>query len=211
MIGPTAEDVTDKEDLSTTSEGLKRVLEGARKLVPSIREDSIIAYFTGLRPAAGEDFIIRHEGKAPGLVNVAGIQSPGLTAAPAIALMVSGILKDNGLELKKKAFFHRHRKREVHLFSIPLKETRRIIKKDAGYGDIVCRCEMVSSMEVREAIARGAKTMDGIKFRTRAQAGRCHGGFCTTRIMKILSEEAGIPVEKVTKRGAGSEIVKGRR
>lgn len=211
MIGPTAEDVSDKEDLSTTEEGLKKVLEGSRKLVPSIREDSIIAYFTGLRPVAGEDFIIRHEDASPGLINVAGIQSPGLTAAPAIALMVAGILKDNGLGLKKKKYFHKYRQKEVHLFSIPLKNTKRLIKKDPAYGDIVCRCEMVSAGEVREAIARGARTLDGIKFRTRAGAGRCHGGFCTTRIMKILSEETGTDVAAVTKRGKGSEIVKGKR
>lgn len=208
MIGPTAEDVTDKEDLSTTAAGLKKALEGSRKLIPSINENSIIAYFTGLRPVAGEDFIIRHESSVPGLVNVAGIQSPGLTAAPAIALMVAGILKDNGLEMKRRAHFHKYRKKEVHLFSIPLKETKKLIKKDAGYGDIVCRCEMVSAKEVRDAISRGARTMDGLKFRTRAQAGRCHGSFCTTRLMKILSEETGVPLTGITKRGKGSEIVK---
>jgi len=211
MIGPTAEDITDKEDLSTTDRGLKKALEGARRLIPSINENSIIAYFTGLRPVAGDDFIIRHEGMSPGLVNVAGIQSPGLTAAPAIALMVAGILKDNGLQLKKKASFHRYRRKEAHLFSIPLGRTKKLIKKDAGYGDIVCRCEMVSSKEVREAISRGARTMDGIKFRTRAQAGRCHGSFCTTRLMKILAEETGAPLDGITKRGKGSEIVKGKR
>ena len=208
MIGPTSEDVADKEDLSTTAEGFRKVLDGARKLVPSISENDIIAYFAGLRPVAGEDFIIRHEAKAPGLITVAGIQSPGLTAAPAIALMVADILKKNGLELKKKLVFHKHRAKEVHLFSIPLEATKRLIKKDASYGDIVCRCEMVSAREVREAIGRGAKTMDGIKFRTRAQAGRCHGSFCTTRIMKILAEETKTPPTGVTKRGRGSEIVK---
>ena len=211
MIGPTAEDVTDKEDLSTTDDGIRKALDGARKLVPSIREDSIIAYFAGLRPVAGEDFIIRSESGVPGFINVAGIQSPGLTAAPAIALMVTGLLKDSGLALNKKPNFHKHRQKEVHLFSVPMQETKRLINKNAGYGDIVCRCEMVSSKEVREAIARGAKTMDGIKFRTRAQAGRCHGGFCTTRLMKILSEETGIPIDAVAKRGRGSEIVKAKR
>lgn len=211
MIGPTAEDVTDKEDLSTTEEGLKKALDGSRKLVPSINENSIIAYFTGLRPVAGDDFIIRHEGGSPGLVNVAGIQSPGLTAAPAIALMVADILKDNGLAMRRKIRFNKYRQKEVHLFAIPLKKTKDLIKKDAGYGDIVCRCEMVSAKEVRDAISRGAKTMDGIKFRTRAQAGRCHGGFCTTRIMKMLAEGTGKPIEAITKRGKGSEIVKGSR
>jgi len=208
MIGPTAEDIYDKEDMSTTDAGLVKALEGAKRLVPSVDENDIIAYFAGLRPVAGDDFIIRHEDKIPGFVNVAGIQSPGLTAAPAIALMAAGILKDNGLETKRKLTFHKHRKRDLHLFAIPLKETKRLIAKDAGYGDIVCRCEMVSAREVRDAIARGAGTMDGIKFRTRAQAGRCHGSFCTTRLMKILSEETGTPLVNVTKRGIGSEIIK---
>ena len=208
MIGPTAEDVEDKEDLATTEAGLKKVLDGAKRLVPAINENDIIAYFAGLRPVAGDDFIIRHEDKVPGFINVAGIQSPGLTAAPAIALMVAGILKDNGLEMKRKTVFYKHRKKEFHLFAMPMGKTKGLIKKDHTYGDIVCRCEMVSAKEVREAIARGARTMDGVKFRTRAQAGRCHGSFCTSRVMKILSEETKTPLVGVTKRGRGSELVK---
>ncbi|MFC1509864.1 NAD(P)/FAD-dependent oxidoreductase, partial [Candidatus Omnitrophota bacterium] len=180
MIGPTAEEVKDKEDLSTTDEGLEKVLRQARKLVPSIDASDIIAYFAGLRPASGNDFIIRHEDKVPGFINVSGIQSPGLTAAPSIALMVCDILKKNSLSMKKKFIFYGHRKKTVHLFAISPEKTSKLIKKDAGYGDIVCRCEHVSAKEVRLAIDRGAKTLDGIKFRTRAQAGRCHGSFCTT-------------------------------
>jgi glycerol-3-phosphate dehydrogenase len=211
MIGPTAEDIEDKEDLATSDEGLEKVLSGAKKLVPSIDGNDIIAYFAGLRPTCGHDFVIRHEDKVPGFVNVAGIQSPGLTAAPAIALMVAGILKDNGLSMRKKFIFHAHRKRTIHLFAIPLGRTKKLIKKDPSYGDVICRCEMVSAKEVREAIKRGARTMDGVKFRTRAQAGRCHGSFCTTRIMKILSEETDTPLPGITKRGSGSEVIKGKR
>ncbi len=208
MIGPTAEDVEDKEDLSTTDEGFRKVISQAKKLVPSINENDIIAYFAGLRPAAGHDFIIRHEDRVPGFINVAGIQSPGLTAAPAIALMVSEVLKKNGLSLRRKFIFHGHRKKTVHLFAMPLEKAKKFVKKDAGYGDIVCRCEMVSAKEVKDAIERGARTLDGIKFRTRAQAGRCHGSFCTTRLMKILSEKIDAPLVELTKRGKGSEIVK---
>ena len=225
MIGPSAEEVEDKEDSSTTEEGLKKVFEGAKKLVPSISQDDIIAYFSGLRPAAalaigsqttalwpaGDDFIIRYEDKAPGFINVAGIQSPGLTAAPAIAKMVCGILEEKGLGLEKKEDFICEREKPIHLFNIPLSETEELIKKNASYGDIVCRCEMVSAKEVEDAISAGARTMDGIKFRTRAQSGRCHGSFCTTRLMKILSEETKTPLTAITKRGKGSEIVKGER
>ncbi len=208
MIGPTARDAADKEDRTTSDAGLKEALAGARRLIPSIDEKDIIAYFAGLRPAAGEDFIIRREEKVPGLVTVAGMQSPGLTAAPAAALMVSGLLKECGLALKKKLFFRSRQSEIPHLFSLPLKAAERLVKKDPAYGDIVCRCEMVSAKEVKDAVRRGARTMDGIKFRTRAQAGRCHGSFCTARIMRILAQERGLPLTSVSKRGKGSELVK---
>lgn len=211
MIGPTAHDVEDKTDLSTTDEGLAEVLAGARRLIPSVSKSDIIAYFCGLRPVAGKDFIIRHEDGAPGLVNAAGIQSPGLTSAPAIAVMVAGILKQHGLELEPKDVFHRLRPRPVHLFQVPPEETRRLIAKNPAYGDIVCRCELVSAQEIRDALKRGARTLDGVKFRTRAQSGRCHGGFCTTRILKIMHEELGFPVTALTKRGPGSELIKDER
>ncbi len=211
MIGPTAHDVQDKADLSTTEEGLREVLAGARRMIPSISKSDIIAYFCGLRPVSGKDFIIRHEDSCPGLVNVAGIQSPGLTSAPAIAVMVCDILKKHGLELEPKEEFHRLRPRPVHLFQVPPEETRRLIEKNPAYGDIVCRCELVSAQEVRDSIKRGARTLDGVKFRTRAQAGRCHGGFCTTRIMKIMQEELGVPATALTKRGPGSELIKEER
>ena len=211
MIGPTAEDIEDKEDLSTSEGGFKKVLSAAQKMIPSISEGDIIAYFAGLRPVAGDDFIIRHEDRVLGFINVAGIQSPGLTAAPAIAILVSDLLKKNGLLLKKRPIFHGQRTETTHLFAVPLSRTKRLIEKDANYGDIICRCEMVSAKEVKDAIKRGAKTLDGIKFRTRAQAGRCHGSFCTTRLMRILAEETKMPLTGVTKRGVGSEIVKRAR
>ena len=109
--------------------------------------------------------------------------------------------------VKKKFFFHRHRPKTTHLFAASKEGAKNLVKKDAGYGDIVCRCEMVSRKEIEEAIDRGARTLDGIKFRTRAQAGRCHGGFCTTRIMRILAEKTGKPLTAITTRGLGSEIV----
>jgi glycerol-3-phosphate dehydrogenase len=208
MVGPTAQEVQDKTDLTTSQEGLQKAFQEARKLVPGISEDDIIAYFAGLRPKAGDDFIIRHEQKVPGFINVAGIQSPGLTSAPAIALMVCGILDAQGLSLNKKLFFHSQRQRSTHLFSLKLSQAEKLIQKEPAYGDIVCRCEMVSAQEIKEAIKKGATTLDGIKFRTRCQAGRCHGSFCTTRVMKILAQEKSIPLTGVTKRGKGSEIVK---
>ncbi|MCK5451216.1 MAG: NAD(P)/FAD-dependent oxidoreductase [Candidatus Omnitrophica bacterium] len=211
MIGPTVQDVEDKEDLLTSDEGYKKVVSAARRLVPSINKNDIITYFAGLRPVCGDDFIVRHENNVPGFVNVVGIQSPGLTAAPAIAGMVKKILENNGLDMKKKFFFKRYQGKVTHLFSKSLYKIKKLVKRDHAYGDILCRCEMVSVKEVKDAIKRGARTMDGIKFRTRAQGGRCHGGFCTTRIMKILAEETNVPITELTKRGAGSEIVKEER
>jgi glycerol-3-phosphate dehydrogenase len=207
MIGPTAEDTADKSDLTTTDAGFAQVLAAAQRLVPSVQGGDVIAYFAGVRPAAGEDFIIRAEKSAPGMVTVAGIQSPGLTAAPAIACKVVRLLKESGLTLCKKRVFMAHRHKSVHLFALGFRRARSLIRKEPGYGDIVCRCEMVSAREVRDAIARGATTLDGIKFRTRAQAGRCHGSFCTSRLLRILAQERDQPVTAITKRGQGSEIV----
>ncbi|OGR43796.1 MAG: hypothetical protein A2X28_10350 [Elusimicrobia bacterium GWA2_56_46] len=211
MIGPTAHDTGNKNDLATTDEGLAETLKGARRMIPSISKSDIIAYFAGLRPVCGHDFLIRHEEKVPGLVNVAGIQSPGLTAAPAIARHVRGILEENGLELIPRKDFHKQREKPVHLFQIPLSKTRELIKKEPAYGDIVCRCELVSAQEIRDAVKRGARTLDGVKFRTRAQAGRCHGGFCTTRIIKLMQEELGLGPKEITKRGPGTELISDER
>jgi glycerol-3-phosphate dehydrogenase len=211
MIGPTAEEIEDKEDLTTSDIGLNKVLENAKKLLPGLNENDIIAYFAGLRPVAGNDFIIRHEEKVPGFINVAGIQSPGLTSAPAIALMVKELLKQNGLELHKKLFFQPHCKPTYHLFSLNYEERKKLINHDHAFGDIICRCEMVSAKEVKDAIKHGAKTMDGVKFRTRAQAGRCHGAFCTSRILKIMKEELNIPYTTISKRGKGSELIEEER
>lgn len=208
MIGPTAHEIEDKEDLSTTENGLNEVLEGVKRMIPSVDKSDIIAYFAGLRPSCGKDFVIRYEKNRDGFLNMAGIQSPGLTAAPASAAYVADILFKNGLPCAKKKNFKKYRQRPIHLFQIPLSKTEELIQKDPSYGDIVCRCEMVSAMEIRQAIKRGAKTLDGIKFRTRAQAGRCHGGFCTSRIMKILSEELNISPLEITKKGKNSNIIK---
>jgi glycerol-3-phosphate dehydrogenase len=211
MIGPTAQDIDDKTDLTTSDEGLQTVLTSVQKLIPTISDRDIIAYFAGLRPVAGNDFIIRHEPSAPGFINVAGIQSPGLTSSPAIALLVKDLLRQSGLALRQKWFFHKHRQRTTHLFALPFAQRKKVISRNHAYGDIICRCEMVSAQEVRDAIQRGAKTLDGVKFRTRAQAGRCHGAFCTTRIMKIMKEELTLPLTQITKRGPGTEIVKKER
>jgi len=212
MIGPTAEDIEDKEDTRTSEEGLQKILSFVKTMIPQIKRKDIIASFAGIRPVSDtNDFIIEESKTVPRFINVAGIQSPGLTAAPAIALMVTQILKLAGLKLRQKKDFKKYDKPHRRLSLLPNKEKELLIKLDKEYGNIICRCETASEAEVVAAIRNGAKTVDGVKFRTRAGMGRCQAGFCTHHVMRILSREFGIPEEKVTKRGGDSFMVKEKR
>jgi glycerol-3-phosphate dehydrogenase len=210
MLGPTAEEVQGKEDTSTTPENLDRVFGLAARMVPRISKRDIITAFSGLRPTLpGDDFYIARSGEAPGFVQVAGIQSPGLTASPAIAELVKDILKEAGLELAEKPSWrpgipHVERTRDHAAW-----ELDPLVRKDPAYAHIVCRCEGVSEAEVVEAIHKGHTTLDGIKYYTRAGMGRCQGGFCTYRIMQLIHRETGLALESITKHGPGSEIVQG--
>lgn len=206
MIGPTAEDVPDREDLRTSEAGKQSVLAAIRRIIPSLREDQIIASFAGLRPTTKEgDFHIREDRE--GFVNLVGIQSPGLTAGPAIAEYVVQMLSGKVNFQPKDG--HVSRRKAIPRFRLlGTAERNDLIRKNPEFGEVVCRCELVTRAEIREAIRRGARTLDGIKFRTRSQMGRCHGSFCTMKIIAILAEELGIPYEAVTKRGKGSEWVK---
>lgn len=211
MVGPSAVDIEDKSDFDTSGEGLKAIFEHAQKMVPSIRTTDIITSFAGLRPVAdGDDFIIGPT-KMKGFINAAGIQSPGLTSAPAIAEMVRDILLKEGLKLEMKPDFIARRKGIVHIRK-PIEDrnyekVEEAVKKDANYSKLVCRCENVTEAEIVEAIQRGHTCLDSIKFMTRAGTGRCQGGFCTSRIMKIIERETGTPLEKITKKGPGSEML----
>ncbi len=211
LMGPNANSIDDKTDLSTTTPGLDEVFEGALNLVPSLsaKRNLIIAHFAGLRAESSVgDFVIKSYEAPRGFINVAGIKSPGLTAAPAIAEMVITLLQERGLELKPKANFNPHRKPIPRAIDdLSTHNMKRLLTEDPRYGHMVCRCEHVSEGEIVEAIKRGATTLDGIKFRTRAGMGRCQGGFCTPHLLRIISRELGIPVEDVTKRGGGSTIV----
>lgn len=211
LIGPNANGIDDKTDLSTTTRGLDEVFGGALKLVPrlSSKRNLIITHFAGLRAESSVgDFIIESYEEPRGFINVAGIKSPGFASAPAIAEMVICLLKEQGLELKKKANFDpNHTPIPKAIDDVANHRLTCLLAEDPGYGHMVCRCEHVSEGEIVEAIKRGATTLDGIKFRTRAGMGRCQGGFCTPHLLRILSRELGIPVEDVTKRGGGSKIV----
>lgn len=211
IAGPTAHDIEDKRDASTTFEGIEEVLRGACKLVPclSARRDAVISSFSGLRPQPSTgDFIIKSYEEPYGFINVSGIKSPGLTSAPAIAEMVVEILRAEGLRLEVKSDFKPYRRPIEHPFrDFNPAKAEALIDQDRSYGHVVCRCEHVSEGEILEAIRRGATTLDGVKYRTRAGMGRCQGGFCTPHIIKILARELGIPVEDVTKKGGDSKVL----
>nr|NLJ02492.1 NAD(P)/FAD-dependent oxidoreductase [Bacillota bacterium] len=208
MMGPTGDDVEDKEDLGTSLDGFQRVLAGARSLVPSLDPRKIIAQFAGVRAASDRgDFIVELSPNVPGLLHLAGIESPGLTAAPAIAADVPRLLAEAGLELEAKEDFQPRREGVVRFSTLSRAEQDELIRKDPSFGRIICRCESITEGEIVDAIRRGARTLDGIKFRARAGAGRCQGGFCQPLIAQIISRELGIPVTEVTKAGPGSEVV----
>jgi len=213
MVGPTALDTEDKTDYSTTREGLNEVFQQAQRMVPGVRTSDIITSFVGLRPAAvgnNGDFII---GKTAvqGFINAAGIQSPGLTASPAIAEHIREIITKEGLRMELRPDFDPYRKK-VWIKVRRLLEKRdfekysKLVGQNKDYSKLVCRCENVTEAEIIAAVKDGHTTLDGIKFATRAGTGRCQAGFCTSRIMEIIQREAGIPFDKITKKGKGSEI-----
>lgn len=209
LIGPTASPAQHKEDFATTRDQLEHILHSARMMVPSISENDVITSFAGLRASYGNDFYIANSEKAPAFVQVAGIQSPGLTASPAIGEYVKDLLKKAGLRLVEKAewdpYVHKvPRARDADLYTLDT-----LVAQDPAYGDIVCRCERVSEAEIVKAIRAGHTTLDGIKYYTRAQMGRCQGGFCTYKIIRILMRETGMSWDQITKHGGNSAILKG--
>lgn len=207
LAGPTSVDIIDKEDKSTTEDGFSKILKDAKENCEKLPLNKNITSFCGLR-AVGDtgDFIINSYNRS--FINVAGIESPGLSASPAIAEMVRDLLFYGGLELKEKAYFNPYRKPMNYFREASTEEKNKIIKKDKNYGKIICRCEKVTLGEILEALRTNPKAMDmdGIKKRTRSQMGRCQGGFCSPYIVEIISKELNIPFEAVTKSGGNSTI-----
>ncbi|OHD11253.1 MAG: FAD/NAD(P)-binding oxidoreductase [Spirochaetes bacterium GWD1_27_9] len=211
MVGPTAKEITDKEDLSTSSDELETIFQFAKRLVPAISEKDIITQFAGIRPSLEtNDFYIEHSKKAKNFIQVAGIQSPGLTASPAIAEYVKDLLKALNCSLEEKKDFDPYIEHIPRIRNYSIYEVDELVTKNNQYGNIVCRCENISEAEIVEAIKRGHTTIDGIKFFTRAGMGRCQGGFCSYKILKIISRETGLGIEEITKRGGESFVIKGR-
>lgn len=211
MVGPTAAMTRDKEDYATTRDNFEKVFYSARRLVPEVSERDIITSFAGLRPTLeGNDFFIDISRKTSGFIQVAGIQSPGLTASPAIGEYVKDLLKKAGLRLVEKSEWKPSIEALPRIREADPSGAEELIRQNPAYGEIVCRCEQISEAEIVAAIRKGHVTLDGIKFYTRAQMGRCQGGFCTYRILKIIQRETGMDIGEITKRGGGSYIVKKR-
>jgi len=207
LVGPTADAVEDKDDFSTTSLHLERILVSGKTMIPSLSQNDVITSFAGLRPYLGEDFYIEASAKVPAFVQVAGIQSPGLTASPAIGEYVKNILLEIGLTLTEKPHWDPYVEDRPCARELNFNQLDSLIAKDPKWGNIVCRCENVSETEIVQAVKLGHTTLDGVKYFTRAQMGRCQGGFCTYKIIKIIMRETGLSWDKITKHGGKSHLL----
>lgn len=211
MIGPTADPVDDKSDTATSADHMQRILGLVRNMVDGISPRDIITSFAGLRPVLEtEDFYIEPSKLVPDFIQVAGIQSPGLTASPAIGEYVKDLLKNEGLELIEKNNIEYELGPRYRTRQLSQEKLMELHEQDPAWTHIICRCEKISEAEIVEAIRKGHTTVDGIKFYTRAGMGRCQGGFCSANILKIIHRETGIPMEELTKRGGASRILAGK-
>ena len=211
FAGPTAVEQESKTDTSVSAEGIKELMTQARKSTPEIDFRNVITSFAGLRaqPSTG-DFIIRPSDVDARFIHAAGICSPGLTSAPAIANYVEQLVKESGIELIEDPNYDPTRS-HIKAFRHMTKEQKEAaIAENPLYGRIICRCEIITEAEIVEAVKRGARTLDGVKRRTRAGMGRCQGGFCSPRVMEIITRETGIPMEQLTKFGGDSKLIAGK-
>ena len=212
IVGPTAIDIPDPENTATTGDGLRQAGEKAAYMIKNLPLRQVITSFAGLRAHhVDHDFIIEEVEGAPGFVDVAAIESPGLSASPAIGEYVAELVQDM-LKLEEKEDFIATRKGIVNPAALSPEERNALIKENPAYGQIICRCESISEGEILDAIHRplGARSLDGVKRRVRAGMGRCQGGFCAPRVMEILARELGIDQLEVTKAGPGSELLVGK-
>lgn len=211
ILGPTAIDIEDKEGTNTTRDGLDQVIAKCGMNVKNIPMRSVITSFAGLRAHEdGHEFLIGELEDAPGFIDCAGIESPGLTSSPAIGEMVAEILREK-LNLEKNENFVATRKGVLDPDALSKEERIELIRKNPAYGNIICRCEMITEGEILDAIHRplGAKSLDGVKRRTRAGMGRCQAGFCSPRTMEILARERHVSMFDITKSVGDSKIVVG--
>ena len=211
LVGPTSVDITSKEGINTTAEGLDSLPITAASSVKNVPFRQVISSFAGLRAHEdGGDFVIGEAKDAKGFFDAAGIESPGLSSAPAIGEMVAKMVADK-LQLAPNPDFVATRKGILRPDTLSIEERNALIRKNPAYGNIICRCEMISEGEILDAIHRplGARSLDGVKRRTRAGMGRCQSGFCAPRTMEILTREVPMSMFEVTKNGGTSAFVVG--
>ncbi len=209
FLGPTAVRISDREDTSVSAESYDLLLSQAKNNWDDIPRNRFITSFAGIRAKTDVgDFIIGEADDSEGFFNAAGIESPGLTSAPAIAEYIRDLIRKR-LECGLKASFDPIRKSIIKVRELSLEEKNTLISEKPEYGHIICRCNMVSEGEIIEAVKRGAVNMDGVKKRVRAGMGKCQGGFCSPAVLDLISRYANIPKESVTKHGKGSEILVG--
>ena len=209
IVGPTAIDVDDPGDTATTQEGLDTIRARCEQAVKNLPLRQTITSFAGLRAhEPRHEFFIGEI--APGFVDCAAIESPGLSSAPAIGVMVADIVT-RILDLQSDLGFNGTRKGILDPRTLGIEDYNALIRENPAYGTVICRCETVTEGEIIDAIRRtpGARSIDGVKRRTRAGMGRCQGGFCSPRVLEILSRELGIPMEAVTKSGGSSRLIVG--
>ncbi|MRR30130.1 FAD/NAD(P)-binding oxidoreductase, partial [bacterium] len=220
LVGPNSQSTDDKENKAVTPDGLAEIWQGAQKLVPSITPRTIIAVFAGLRATGNavcltpgvnyhNDFMIERAAEVDGLINLAGIESPGLTAAPAIAQRVTELLTDGGEKLVEKQGWNPIRQARPRFNHLNREEQAALVAKDPRYGRIVCRCEMITEGEIVAEIHAPlpARTYDAIKRRTWLGTGRCLGSFDMPRVVELLAHELNLPVTAISKKGPGSEFL----
>jgi glycerol-3-phosphate dehydrogenase len=201
-----------KADTAVTRAKLAETINMGKALVPTLSAKDVITSFAGIRSENSQapqgDFYIDHSEHAPGVIH-AVIGSPGLTAAPAIAEYILGLLANAGFRLEEKDNFQKKRAGWPHFGTVSWHERQQLITANPKYGHVICRCEQVTEAEISEAIDRGADTMDALKHLTRAGMGRCQGAFCGTTVLNHLADQLGIPASEVTKKGRGSNQIKG--
>lgn len=211
LVGPTAIDIEDKDGTNTTQQGIDELIQKAGSTVKNLPMRQVITSFAGLRAHEdGHEFIIGELEDAKGFIDCAGIESPGLSSAPAIGKMVAGIIR-NLTGAKEREDFIPTRKGILDPKTLSKEEYAALIKEKPEYGNIICRCEMITEGEIMDAIHRplGAKSLDGVKRRTRAGMGRCQAGFCSPRTIEILARERGVKPSEITKAGGDSKIIVG--
>lgn len=214
LMGPTAIDLDfdSKLDTDTTIEGLNIVKTDVRSVIPDLSTRNAITSFAGLRAhieSENSDFLIEPSKENERFINVAGIESPGLTAAPAIGRYVINIFKQIAPQYSTKEHYETTRPAPIRVNELSDEDRKALVEKDKRYGRIICRCEGITEGEIIDAIKSpcGARDVDGVKRRTRAGMGRCQGGFCGSKVVEILARELGVEMNKITKHGNGSKIV----